>query len=1071
GSSVTMRQQPVRGSRFGSVIWIPMVQADGARGALSLQAFEAGAYEQSTVAFAEQVADQASLALRNAWSYSTSEAHRRRLEVVNGVGRRLISSLDRWSIMRALREELALHLQFDVFILASIREVTEGEPLAEGYGYDSGHEQRVPAVPLAVAGPSREAYESKSPVLLRSNPWARVVEARRPAHESFVATDGAAFFVSRPGHRQRTIARSLIWVPVLHGDRVSALLSVQSYRDGAFSEADVKLLQDIAAHVSLALDNADHYGEAQTERRRLEALHVVELGIAAAVDERGIAEAVFRGLSQYLAVDVLLLVYIDAEARLSGFTLGPSAGFQEIAPRPVERTRHFARVLATGLTLEESVQDPNPDPATILEDGDDRRLPKRVLWVPVFQEGRAVAALSGQRFADLPFVESDVQLLESAAPVVGIALRTVRLHRANQLALDHSLRIQEVAALAGHDLTSTVASIAEQALAMLGSAGVCCWAFDAEGRVSGARASGNRRAERVLTWAGWRRGAERGREPVSGVAGGRGWMLLPLWYGDRLVGALGSVHGSAPVGDPGGAELDFARHAAVAMENARLAAETRGRIWTLEAVAAFTNLDPTRLERTHAEMARLIERALAPAGALWLMDEDGLVLAGDPGRQVPLQDGAWLLQALRAERQSPRLRDFLAGLGGADLLAAPVILDGLLAGLLTARAGEAPRNETRRLMSVLAGQAGVVLGRLRLVGALERERHMMNAILDNSPVGVTLQDGGGHIVYANPAVERLYGVRAEKIVSRTLESVLDEAGTVPMSSGDAAEPGAREVRMASPDRVVRLRTVAMPGRGDEEAEGILSLHEDVTQQRQVMEAKDFMLRAIGHEVRSPAAAMRNMLASVIQWEHQIDSQQRGALVQEAYEMSDRLLSLVEGQLIISKLETRHFEPDSTPVHLDQSVQQVMAVLAHRYGGRIEAVTIRLEDGLPAAYCEPTHLSQVLTNLVGNALEYTRGSIEVAARADGPWLEITVGDDGPGLPGEGLEMLFQKTGAAGRNRARGGLGLGLYLCRLVVERSFGGRIWLDKTGAGATFRFTVPSVRGAGAPAPAETASA
>src|SRR5207245_4967482 len=98
------------------------------------------------------------------------------------------------------------------------------------------------------------------------------------------------------------------------------------------------------------------------------------------------------------------------------------------------------------------------------------------------------------------------------------------------------------------------------------------------------------------------------------------------------------------------------------------------------------------------------------------------------------------------------------------------------------------------------------------------------------------------------------------------------------------------------------------------------------------------------------------------------------------------------------------------------------------------------------------------NLISNALEYTSGAVSVQARAASRgWLEVTVADRGPGLPAGSLEGLFEKTGPAGSNRSQGGLGLGLYLCRLVVERSFGGRIWVASSDrGGTTFRFTVPA---------------
>src|SRR5204863_156820 len=142
------------------------------------------------------------------------------------------------------------------------------------------------------------------------------------------------------------------------------------------------------------------------------------------------------------------------------------------------------------------------------------------------------------------------------------------------------------------------------------------------------------------------------------------------------------------------------------------------------------------------------------------------------------------------------------------------------------------------------------------------------------------------------------------------------------------------------------------------------------------------------EVRSPAAAMKNTLAGIMQWDDTIDTVGRRTLLQEAYESSDRLLSLVESQLIIAKLETRHFEPTPGPVDLASALPGVIAVLNHRYAERTEAVQVNIPDNLPPAFCEPAHLAQVLTNLIGNALEYTSSSVQVEARQvqrpGGPW---------------------------------------------------------------------------------------
>ena len=1045
-----------------SQLWVPMKEAGSVRGALGITSAETYAYEESTAAFLELVADEVTLALGNARSYEAIQEQRRRLELVNAIGRRLASSLDRWSIMRTLREELAAFLEFDGFILATITE-SAGGPVAEGYQYVAGVEEVVPPVALAVTGPSREAYETARPVLVRNSPWASSFERSGLERERWTVGHGAAVFVSGPPEEQPHVSRSFVWVPVLSGDRITAMLSLQSYQEEAFSDWHVQLLQDLAPHVTLALANAEHFSQAQTERARLERLHVLELGVARASDEHQLADAIFDAVGRYIEASQMALGYIDMAGNVAGFTGerdGPT-GF--LVPTPIADEPFFRRLVETGGTIADATSEGEEATAGAFGGFVLGRSPSHVVWVPIVQDERAIGGIAAMRTDGGRFHLEHLKLLEAAATVVGIALRTMRLHHANELALAQSVRIQELAALAGHELMSVVANIADQARTMLESVGAVCWAFDTEGRISATRGSGDAAAENVLAWAGLN-SEESWRDAPTGVLSGStgdvGWSLIPLWYGDRLVGAIGSVHASTLVAEPTTAALDFARHAAVAIENSRLVAETRGRIRTLEAVAAFTELDPTQPERARAEMGRLVERALAAShGALWLLEDGQLVhRSHDDGEPptVPVADSVELLRLLLSPTGSRRMRALLDLLGSPpDAFAIPIQVEGRLAGLLVARM-TAGASETRRLAAVLAGQAAGLIGQLELVDQLDRERRMMQAILRHSPVGVMLEDADGRIVYANPEVEAIYRLKASDMPGQTLAEIYSSAGA---ERGEDEAEGTVELRMKNPNRIVHVRRVEIPGLEGEPA-GILTLHEDVTAQRLALEAKDLMLRAIGHEVRSPAAAMKTTLAGIMQWDDTIDVQGRRELLQEAYESSDRLLSLVESQLIIAKLETKHFEANPEPIELRPALDGVLSVLGHRYADRTVAVEVRLHEGLPRAYCEPIHLMQVLTNLIGNALEYTTGPVKVRAHAiDAGWLEITVADSGPGLPPGSMADLFEKTGPAGRNRSQGGLGLGLYLCRLVVERSFGGRIWVASSSRdGTTFKFTVPAFR-------------
>src|SRR5712691_3506160 len=345
--TIVRDQKPLLTHEPTSALWVPIKEGGSVRGALGIQTTKSYAYEASTAAFLELVADEVTLALRNARSYEAIEGQRRRLEVVNAIGRRLASSLDRWSIMRTLREELAHFLDFDGFILATITQSKEG-PVAEGYQYVAGVEEVVPPVALAVTGPSREAYETGQPVLVRNNPWRRTFERKTLERERWVVGQGAAVFVSGPPDDSRLVSRSFVWVPVLSGDHITAMLSLQSYHESAFDDWHVKLLQDVAAHVSLALANADHFAEAQAERARLEALHVLEMGVAGASDESQIADAVFGAVSDYTDATHVVLAYLDAGGNVAGFTGERGGATDVIGPVPISEAPFFRRLMAAG---------------------------------------------------------------------------------------------------------------------------------------------------------------------------------------------------------------------------------------------------------------------------------------------------------------------------------------------------------------------------------------------------------------------------------------------------------------------------------------------------------------------------------------------------------------------------------------------------------------------------------------------------------------------------------------------------------------------------------------------------
>jgi len=140
---------------------------------------------------------------------------------------------------------------------------------------------------------------------------------------------------------------------------------------------------------------------------------------------------------------------------------------------------------------------------------------------------------------------------------------------------------------------------------------------------------------------------------------------------------------------------------------------------------------------------------------------------------------------------------------------------------------------------------------------------------------------------------------------------------------------------------------------------------------------------------------------------------------------------------------------------EEIVGSVLTRLRQRIGER--PVQTRIPRDLPMVKVDAVMMEQVLVNLIENALKYTpAGSeLEIAAEASPRETTITVADRGPGIPAGQEERLFDKFYRAAPERAQSGVGLGLTICRAMVE-AHGGRIWAEnRPGGGAMFRFTLP----------------
>ncbi|WP_376796003.1 ATP-binding protein [Thermogemmatispora sp.] len=246
--------------------------------------------------------------------------------------------------------------------------------------------------------------------------------------------------------------------------------------------------------------------------------------------------------------------------------------------------------------------------------------------------------------------------------------------------------------------------------------------------------------------------------------------------------------------------------------------------------------------------------------------------------------------------------------------------------------------------------------------------------------------------------------------------------------------------------------------------------------RQTDALRTALLSSVSHDLRTPLASIKAAASSLLQEDIVWDEESRRSFALTIEREADRLNRLVENLLDMSRIEGGALKPEKEWYPLDELIHDVLLQLQPLLQQR--QVRVELEEDLPPVPVDYLQLCQVLTNLIENAVRHTPASspIEIEARRQDGYVQVSVADRGPGIPPADLERIFDKFyrvrrggGAGGGGGRAGGTGLGLAVCKGLVE-AHGGRIWAEnRQGGGALFAFTLPLANQPGVAA--ETAEA
>ncbi|OGY31289.1 MAG: hypothetical protein A3A57_02375, partial [Candidatus Woykebacteria bacterium RIFCSPLOWO2_01_FULL_41_12] len=360
----------------------------------------------------------------------------------------------------------------------------------------------------------------------------------------------------------------------------------------------------------------------------------------------------------------------------------------------------------------------------------------------------------------------------------------------------------------------------------------------------------------------------------------------------------------------------------------------------------------------------------------------------------------------------------------------------------------------------------------QLFADITAERNKLTTTMESIVDGVLALDFDTKVIMINSAALKMLGLKGEQVLEKKLDDVIS------MSEGN------ERLRAADllPKAVLKEDTILVQkndlsistllGRevfvnltssaikeGNEVGLGAIITLNDVSKEKELEEMKIDFVSMAAHELRTPLTAIRGYL-SVLQEETQKSmTKEQKSFLDKAFISSSQLASLVENLLSVSKIE-------KGAMKLEQEETDWKEVLEENFNNFIPLAkeknikfTLNNLDDLPKVFVDKFRVGEVISNLIANAINYTKtgGSVTVSAEANEKEVTTHVKDTGQGIPERAIPKLFTKFFRVSGVLEQGskGTGLGLYISKAIVDMHKG-RIWVEsKIGIGSTFSFTVP----------------
>lgn len=382
-------------------------------------------------------------------------------------------------------------------------------------------------------------------------------------------------------------------------------------------------------------------------------------------------------------------------------------------------------------------------------------------------------------------------------------------------------------------------------------------------------------------------------------------------------------------------------------------------------------------------------------------------------------------------------------------------------------AGVFSRNDLNLLQS-FADQAAIAVQNAQLYTQIRQEKQRMSALLDSVADGILILSPDLAIEHSNPAFVQMYGIPRKRILGRNHRDVIrwaevdqgmpleqaqqDGWPQVPSATlyveGDLIRPGG----LPLPVGITYAPLLSV----DKRLLNVIASVRDISHFREADDLKSTFISVISHELRTPVALIKGYVSTLRREDAVWDPEVVQDSLEVIEEESDRLTALIDNLLDASRLEAGALSLNRADLALDHLVERVV----ERFRTQTSRHDLQMDfpPDFPVILGDETRLTQVLSNLISNAIKYSPegGTIRVSGQVHPEHVLICVTDEGQGIAPRDVPHVFDRFYRATETaRTTKGAGLGLYLSRAVVE-AHDGRIWVDSAvEEGARICFSLP----------------